>query len=1127
MERALHGLSGKNVRVYFDDILITSDSWLDHLNNLRSVFERCRSAGLKLKPIKCRLVAKEIGFLGHKLTADGLQKDEGKVRAMKEFPTPNSLKQLRSFLGLIGYYRKFIPGFSTVAKPLLELQKSLLNGSDFNWNEACQESMTALIAKVCQDVTLQFPDFAAAQTEPARALIVQTDASRTGLGAILGQLDGKGKARPIYFASRACTPTEAKYSVTELEALALKFAVQKFAPFIIGLHTIVETDHSALVQMFNSPKECGSARVNKWAMLIKSQFDIEVRYRPGKSNANADALSRAFEPASASLVVWVANANPQGLVPHAISKDDWITAQIDGEFGDIYKFIDKRSLPPEVEKAQSVIGQMASFTLVDRVLFYVNPHTAELQLVVPTEFQHTVFHERHGGACGVHYSGRKIYLALKKQYYWPNMRADCERWVRSCPICAFTREPRLNIPPLQPIVAEAPFDLVCMDILQLGLTLKGHKYLFVCVDQFSKFVIAEPLQTKTAEEVATALLNRLILVHGAPRRLHSDKGKEFVNTVVERLVALLGTEQTTTAGYNPRANGAAERVNRELVRMLRRSCVVPQEWDDRVPFTVFAYNTTPHESTGESPYFIIHGRDANFPSAVDPGLVPRMYADAHGFKEMIAVNANEVAAKVRENLEKARALYKKYYDAHKKVFTEKYHVGQRVMVYDPKVDSSPTRKLHWQYYGPFRVIEIEGSNAKVRPLDKPHAKTEWLPLDRLGPIPDECVMKYEGKDARKRMLQKPVAEQHDTNTSREKAIQNPSGFKEFPVATASLCLAVAPSLPSATSEVLYTQTPVRSIETEEMEFLAKTYRSAHVAFLNEPLSHMFDGRDFECEMFSDVRSMGRLALNAQFADSVTEVLVTLPPADGVGYGEIIGAMLDHFARYPHVRFFVVPPPPIKNDAYESAITQLMRAFGTADHRNIVRLEHRLRTFYSVGWKAAGTSVDQFHSTADGRWTPVGRDTIYKFLDESMELHWPFRVGYKEHMREQRRRPRRTPPRDDHRPARYLDSPPRQRRRPNPPDRREIPRRVELSPPRLHERVPHRERYRERQSPPRLQASPPSTAPTTVAPTPAGPVPRPAQFTPLSPRALAAQLLDLDGIRLSDGEDDDPMTQEQR
>ena len=420
------------------------------------------------------------------------------------------------------------------------------------------------------------------------------------------------------------------------------------------------------------------------------------------------------------------------------------------------------------------------------------------------------------------------------------MRSDCERWSRACPVCAFTREPRLNLPPLQPIVAEAPFDLLCLDILKLGVTTEGNRYVLVCVDHFSKFLIVEPLKTKSAEEVAKAILNKVVLIHGAPRKIHSDKGKEFVNSVVEHLRKILQVDQSTTAGYNPRANRVTERVNRDIIKMLQKSCVIPQEWDVRLPFVVFCHNITMHSSTGESPYFVIHGRDANFPSQVDAELVPRMYADAHGFKEWVTENVNEVSDRVRANLEKARAQYKKYYDVAKKVNKDKYSLGQRVMVYDPKTNTSENRKLVWKYYGPFRIIELEGSNAKVRPVDKPNAKAEWLPLDRLGRIPEECELQYEGKKARERHLHAP----------RVSAICNTDGVSNPPIPNNQSDVMIGGNTEQAEvenqSDQIETQqhrkqyTPLINMEVDNPTE-SKTIRSANAIFAPKELEDFCNG----------------------------------------------------------------------------------------------------------------------------------------------------------------------------------------------------------------------------------------------------------------------------------------------
>ena len=548
-----------------------------------------------------------------------------------------------------------------------------------------------------------------------------------------------------------------------------------------------------------------------------------------------------------------------------------------------------------------------------------------------------------------------------------------------------------------PIVAAAPFELVCMDILQLGMTPRGKKYLLVCVDHFSKFVVAEPLVSKSAEEVATVLLNRLVLVHGAPQRIHSDMGREFVNKIIAHLVKLLGTEQSTTSGYNPRANGAAERVNREIIGMLRRSCIVPQDWDERVQFVIFAYNTTSHASTGEAPYFIIHGRDANFPSSIDPQLVPKMYADAHSFIEMISENVNEVVCRVRDNLEKARARYKRYYDSAKKVSSEKYHVGQRVMVLNPQPNSSQTRKMDWHFYGPFRIKEIEGSNARVQPLDKPHAKTELVPLDRLGSIPEECNLEWEGKEPRKRLLRAPaehIGGGTDGN-SRQICIDGFRNPAETPSSNRITVTNNTTTSPLRTEIAFQTSGQFRDT-TREMPVQSKIFDCQYLVFISSDLNQycIVDGSSHVSEVYSGIWSLETLFTNAEFTPSLKEILLFLPQVDGGEYPESVKAILLHAAKFPMTRFLIVPPPPVKSGEYEQTIDLFIELFTSGEFPHIVRLENRLKTIYSLGWSPSGDALNNYHSKG-GKWTKGSAEDLYKFISNAMGVKWPFTMDYQQ------------------------------------------------------------------------------------------------------------------------------------
>ncbi|KAH7702725.1 pol polyprotein [Aphelenchoides avenae] len=289
MQRLFDGVLNDYVYVFLDDILIVSSTWEEHLAHIREVFRRLRTAGLRLKPKKCRLVAREVQYLGHILSPDGLRMDPEKVAAVKNFPRPTCVRDVQSFHGLANHYRKFIKGFALIAHPLYQLIKK---GAEFVWREQEEGAFSELKRVICEEVTLRLPDFEAAKNDPERPLTLQTDACRAGIAGILCQKDSRGALRPIHFVSRSTKGAELNYGITELEALSIKYSFNKLAPYLIGLNVRIETDHSALVQMFTKPRECGNARIDKWAMQLMSRFDFYVIYKPGKANAAADALSR-------------------------------------------------------------------------------------------------------------------------------------------------------------------------------------------------------------------------------------------------------------------------------------------------------------------------------------------------------------------------------------------------------------------------------------------------------------------------------------------------------------------------------------------------------------------------------------------------------------------------------------------------------------------------------------------------------------------------------------------------------------------------------------------------------------------------------------------------------------------
>lgn len=281
MNNVLCNLIGLQCLVYLDDIIIFSVDIREHSKRLREVFNRLRMHTLKLNPAKCEFLSKEVIYLGHKISENGVQPDERKVKSVKNFPIPKNVKDIKSFLGLTGYYRNFIPEYSKISKPLTNLLKKEVK---FDWSTTCNEAFESLKTILCREPILQFPDF----TKP---FTITCDASNYAVGSVLSQGEGKHEL-PIAYSSRTLNRAEINYTTTEKELVAILFGVKQYRPYIYGRRFCIVTDHKPLTWLFSVKDP--SSRLMRWRIKL-DEFDFEIKYKSGKTNNNADALSRIKE----------------------------------------------------------------------------------------------------------------------------------------------------------------------------------------------------------------------------------------------------------------------------------------------------------------------------------------------------------------------------------------------------------------------------------------------------------------------------------------------------------------------------------------------------------------------------------------------------------------------------------------------------------------------------------------------------------------------------------------------------------------------------------------------------------------------------------------------------------------
>ena len=703
METVLMDLMPSKCLDYIDDILVIGKTFEDHLDNLTAVLERLRAARLKLKPAKCHLIQKQVKYLGYVVSAEGVSTDPDKVRSVKDLPVPSDVGKLRAFLGLTSYYRRFIPDYAKVAKPLHTLTRK---DTSYEWTAPCQEAFERLKQLLTEAPLLRFPDF-------SRSFRLETDASTLGLGAILAQELGDKTVRPISYASRTLLPHEKNYSASELEALGVVWAVQRFRHYSFGHHCDVYTDHQALMSLLNTPHPSG--KLARWGLALQ-EMDLTIHYRPGKTNTNADVLSREPVDSNEADVTLVAALHTEDTCPgdnvDSMAKDQrddpTLTAMMD--------YLESGVLPADRAVAKKLVLESEAYTMQDRVLYRLAPDKTQL-LVVPGPKRRELFEEAHSGLFAAHQREAKVHFTLSRHYWWVGMRKDIKTWCKECEICFARKAGPSPRAPLAPIPVSGPFDRVGVDILKMPRSESGNKYVVAFVDYLTKWAETFAVPDQTALTIAKLLVEEIVPRHGVPRELLSDRGSNFLSKLMYEIYRLLGVKKINTVAYHPQTDGLVERFHRTLLDMLAKTCGDnKREWDTKLPYVMFAYRATCQESTKNSPFQLLYGRDAELPT-VDM-LTPspdRRAPTSQGYHEEIThqISSAWEAAIARSHIVKAQAKQKRQYDKRVCPTNSPVNVGDIVFVHMPALTTGEDRKLNRTNKGPFRVTKVWTTGVEV------------------------------------------------------------------------------------------------------------------------------------------------------------------------------------------------------------------------------------------------------------------------------------------------------------------------------------------------------------------------------------------------------------------------------
>ena len=767
MEKCFAGLAYNICLIYLDDLLCYSKSFDDHLLHLDKMFQRVRDANLKLSPNKCNFFQKIVSFLGHQISEAGIQPCPKKIKAVAEWPTPKNTKEVRSIVGLASFYRKMIPGFAEIAKPLHRLTEK---GKTFTWNNECQNSFQKLKELLTSSPIIAYP----VQGEP---YTLECDASKFSIGSVLNQVQN-GEQKVIGYYSRCLTRAERNYCTTRRELLSIICSIRHFHHFIYGAHFNVITDHGSLKWLLRFNKNC-EGQLARWLEIL-GQYDFTVQYRPGKISLNSDALSR--RPCSDNLCKYCTRIeeiylescdclstellNDKKPIDSEIvcttESSDSITncdqdipsieslqniAEIqkqDPKFSMIRKWVSEKQKPTwqEISKYDEEIKyywqNFDRLKLCDDILYMTDETNilkpSPILTIVPNKLRKVIFDQLHSSVTAGHLGIRKTTQKVLQRFSWFKLRQDITYWCNTCDQCARRKTPpRKAKAPMTQYNVGMPLERIAIDLQgPYPKSKRGNKYILVVGDYFTKWVDAIPLKNTTAEYVAKKLVNKFISIFGVPLELHSDQGTTFESNVFQETCKILGIHKTRTTAARPISDGMIERANRTIENMLAAYVSDNQlDWCTHLPLLMLAYRSSIHESTGVTPCAMMFGRQINLPIDLVMGRpVDNTRTQTVNYVYELENKLTEIHDYARTRLDISSYQMKRLYD--RVTYFHQYDEGDIVWYHDPRRTKGISPKLQRPWTGPMVIIKkINDCLYKIQ--KQPRSPPKVVHHDRLKP----------------------------------------------------------------------------------------------------------------------------------------------------------------------------------------------------------------------------------------------------------------------------------------------------------------------------------------------------------------------------------------------------------
>ncbi|CAA9993988.1 unnamed protein product [Nesidiocoris tenuis] len=561
-----------NVRAYIDDCLVASSSVEEHLNDLRTLFERFRAYGIVINAAKCEFGVSQIEFLGHLVTQDGVKPLPTQVEKILSFEKPKDVKSLRRYLGMLNFYRSFIPQAAAILADLNGFLKGYPGKQNavISWtsegSDAFQKSKEALAAATL----LHYP-------RPDTELSLMVDASEQAIGGSVQQ-KVQGSWQPLGFFSRKLSETERKYSAYDRELLAAYASIKHFKHLLEGRVFTLYTDHKPLTYALNQKLDKASPRQASQLSYI-AQFTTDIQHISGKDNVVADCMSRIEAVNRTQPLDYTQIAREQ--------REDDLPISSDGN---------------TLRWKRIRLADASIPIFCDVSTDFVRPY-------IPAQFRRQAFDNVHGLS---HPGRRATHRLLREKFVWPSMASDCAQWVRSCIDCQRNKVTRHTHSAIGEFIPPKDrFEHLHLDLVGPLVSSQGCTYAMTCVDRFTRWPEVIPLPDSGAETVAQAFCFHWVARFGVPHTITTDRGRQFESSLFRELTNILGTAHNFTSAYNPKANGMVERLHRQLKASIR--CHNTERWVDVLPIVLLGLRSSLKEDLGCTPAELVYGSSLKLP----------------------------------------------------------------------------------------------------------------------------------------------------------------------------------------------------------------------------------------------------------------------------------------------------------------------------------------------------------------------------------------------------------------------------------------------------------------------------------------------------------------------------------